>query len=407
MNRAFLRVGLVADHFAGWQGGRDFFENIVHCMSATQVGRGEVRLLGEIWRDRSFWRMISYSRHILSQRSRSAQGRVRITDFINEVAHGLRMASVQAGSWNHPFSRQARADVVGPLMYPPHRGVVIPWIGYIPDCQHRFLPQFFTEDIRRQRDEVIRAVLGLSYRVIVNSKSTAVDLIGLYEAQEKRLVVLPYAMAPRPDWLELQPEAYLDQLALPRPYFACCNQFWVHKNHRVVIEALGLAARMGVKFNVVFTGATEDYRNPSHFADLVSLAEQLGVRSQCHFLGLVPKMTQIAVMKGSIAVIQPTLFEGGPGGGAGQEALALGLRVILSNLPINREFLTAEIPVQLLSFFEPLSSESLVVSMIALASVSAPTFSRLELVALGETRIDRAGRVLWDVFEMAGRSRGP
>lgn len=45
------------------------------------------------------------------------------------------------------------------------------------------------------------------------------------------------------------------------------------------------------------------------------LAKKLGIESKIKILGHIPKLEQIELIKNCIAVIQPTLFEGGPGGG--------------------------------------------------------------------------------------------
>ena len=54
-------------------------------------------------------------------------------------------------------------------------------------------------------------------------------------------------------------------------------------------------------------------------------------------LGFIPKPDQIRLMREAVAVVQPTLFEGGPGGGSIYNAIALGRPVIVSDLPVNRE----------------------------------------------------------------------
>ena len=42
-------------------------------------------------------------------------------------------------------------------------------------------------------------------------------------------------------------------------------------------------------------------------------------------------------MKGATAVIQTTLFEGGPGGGSVWDAISLGIPVVLSDISTNKE----------------------------------------------------------------------
>lgn len=64
---------------------------------------------------------------------------------------------------------------------------------------------------------------------------------------------------------------------------------------------------------------------------------ELGIDQKVRILGLIPKVDQIALMRGSLALIQPTLFEGGPGGGAVYDAVGLGVPCIVSDIDVNRE----------------------------------------------------------------------
>ena len=63
----------------------------------------------------------------------------------------------------------------------------------------------------------------------------------------------------------------------------------------------------------------------------------LDVSDVVRFLDYIPKDDQLELMKASVAVIQPTLFEGGPGGGSIYDAISLGVRAIASDIPINYE----------------------------------------------------------------------
>lgn len=56
----------------------------------------------------------------------------------------------------------------------------------------------------------------------------------------------------------------------------------------------------------------------------------------------IAKLDQIALLKKSIAVIQPTLFEGGPGGGASYDAISLGKPLIVSDIKVNQEIEQSE-----------------------------------------------------------------
>jgi glycosyltransferase involved in cell wall biosynthesis len=67
------------------------------------------------------------------------------------------------------------------------------------------------------------------------------------------------------------------------------------------------------------------------------LLNSLGIADKVKILGHIPKLDQIALLKKSLAVIQTTLFEGGPGGGSVYDSISLGVPAIVSNIPINLE----------------------------------------------------------------------
>ena len=58
----------------------------------------------------------------------------------------------------------------------------------------------------------------------------------------RRSRVLSFVPGPRVDLADLTPrEALAQKLGLPPRYFHLPNQFWKHKNHALVIEALAPA----------------------------------------------------------------------------------------------------------------------------------------------------------------------
>ena len=62
-----------------------------------------------------------------------------------------------------------------------------------------------------------------------------------------------------------------------------------------------------------------------------------GAGNLANNLGNINKKYQVQLLKNSIALIQPSLFEGGPGAGAVNEAIAIDLPVIVSDIEIHKE----------------------------------------------------------------------
>ena len=88
---------------------------------------------------------------------------------------------------------------------------------------------------------------------------------------------------------------------------------------------------------LICTGSTLDHRNKHYFSEVLELIKSLNIKSSIKILNYIKKNEQISLMKKSIAVIQPTSFEGGPGGGSVKDAIALGVPTIISDISVNQE----------------------------------------------------------------------
>ena len=126
--------------------------------------------------------------------------------------------------------------------------------------------------------------------------------------------------------------------SLPERYAFMPNQFWRHKNHSVIVEALGVlraSGRLAALPPVILTGQPNDPRNPAHFEDLMARATVLGVNDHFRYLGLVPYDHVLSLNANSQVLINPSQFEGWST--PIEEAKAFATPLILSDIPIHRE----------------------------------------------------------------------
>lgn len=214
-------------------------------------------------------------------------------------------------------------------------GVDIKTIGWIPDFQHFRLPEFFSEHERALRDEGFSRIARYCDCVLLSSQAAQRDLADFAPAAVSKSRVLRFV--PEVDAAAgIMPiSALQEKYGFGTPYFYIPNQFWIHKNHRLVIDALAELKAKGVKATVVMTGSTEDYRRPGHYADLMARVERNGLVDAFKVLGLIPYDDLLSLMHHSLAVINPSLFEGWSS--SVEEAKALGKTILLSNLPVHIE----------------------------------------------------------------------
>ena len=211
-------------------------------------------------------------------------------------------------------------------------------IGYIPDLQHIHLPHLFSKKKRNRRNGQFTKVLKQSGTVFINSIHTQQDIKNKYPDLASRCEFFSMKFLPLISNFEID-KVDISSYNLPQRYFLISNQLWIHKDHPTAIRAIAELTREDRYSDVelLCTGKFHDFRNPDYYPQIQALIDSLGIKEKVRFLGYIPKKEQLAILRKAVATIQPTLFEGGPGGGATYDAVACGVQAIISDIEINKE----------------------------------------------------------------------
>lgn len=126
-----------------------------------------------------------------------------------------------------------------------------------------------------------------------------------------------------------------DQYGLPEKFFYMPNQFWQHKNHLLVLEALALLKSRGAEVVVAASGRQVDPRNPQHFGRVLAMVRDLALDSCFRPLGMIPQEHVAALMLSTTALLNPSRYEGWST--TVEEAHSLGTPLLLSDIPVHRE----------------------------------------------------------------------
>jgi glycosyltransferase involved in cell wall biosynthesis len=221
-----------------------------------------------------------------------------------------------------------------------HRGPLvpnssIPSVGWIPDFQHVHLPAFFGERDRRERDRDFMDLCRKCDKVIVSSECARLDLQAFAPQYAGKAEVLHFVASPAEQGiLPLLPELR-QRYGFEGPYFLLPNQFWAHKNHRIVVKALQLLKQRHQRVLVLATGETKDRRHPEFFDSLMRYATECDVLDLFRVLGVIPFNDLSGLMVHAVALINPSKFEGWST--SVEESKSLGKRILLSDIPVHRE----------------------------------------------------------------------
>lgn len=240
---------------------------------------------------------------------------------------------------------------------PPEDPLAVVW----PDFHARRLLDRSQGELRIviRMEQLWESVLERADAILAYSEATAADALDGNPEIADRLHVVEFPPIVVPERLALDPDEIRREYNLPEHYLIVANQFWGHKNHIAVVEALGLLARRGADVPaVVFTGRVGAAGKSENFEFMLRAAHRAGVHAQCRCVGHVPRPEQFALLRGAAAAVQPSEAEGR--GAMLEESLILGTPVICSDIPANREQAPPGTP-----FFDPHDHEALAAAMAA------------------------------------------
>ena len=171
--------------------------------------------------------------------------------------------------------------------------------------------------------------------IMLSSESALRDCQKLYPGATRRTSIVRFATQPPPDLLTANPSDVIAHYGLPSRYFYLPNQFWRHKNHQVVVDALAILAKRGDDVVVAASGSKGDPREPDYFDRIMRQVAGGGLERNFRYLGMVPLPHVYALLRAATALINPSRFEGWST--TVEEAKSFGVPLILSDIDVHRE----------------------------------------------------------------------
>jgi glycosyltransferase involved in cell wall biosynthesis len=210
-----------------------------------------------------------------------------------------------------------------------------PAVVWFPDFQHRRLPQLFPAVARWRREAGFRIQIASGRMVMLSSESAHRDFRKYYPGAKNEICVVRFATQPSPAFLTANPAKIVAQYRLPEKYFYLPNQFYTHKNHQVVVDALAILAQRGFDVVVCASGSTEDRRERGYFDEVMARVRSRGLERRFRHLGMIPLSHVYALLRACTGLINPSRSEGWST--TVEEAKSFGVPMILSDLDVHRE----------------------------------------------------------------------
>ena len=243
-------------------------------------------------------------------------------------------------------------------------------IFYLPDLQHILYPKLFTsaEIIRRNKD--INDAIASHSEFLLFCNYTK-ELLYQYFDLPADLSVNVLPMGPKlppnlkfRDSIRLQSSYFKANFAKlsthirssPNiPLFLCPNQFWKHKRHDILFEAIRILSRISTDFHVICTGTMYEPRFPDYISHLKSQYCDLIDSKYLSVLNFLPEKIFKSLLRQSDCMLQTSDSEGAPGGSVYHFAYQYQKSIICADYNFNHS--VREYPLSY--FYSPQNPESL------------------------------------------------
>ncbi len=214
-------------------------------------------------------------------------------------------------------------------------GVNTSLIYWIPDFQFLHLPHLYPPNYIESNKKKLSGYFDRAKIIVVSSEDAFSDLRKFLPQYTSKVRIMRFVAHIPENLYQENPLEVVKLYHLPEHFIFVPNQFWSHKNHLGVFEALSLLKENGIKPFIVCTGNPVDIRNPGFLAEILQKISELGIRDQVAILGLLPHNHVYSLIRQSKCVLNPSHFEGWST--SVEEAKSVGKRMILSDLDVHKE----------------------------------------------------------------------
>jgi glycosyltransferase involved in cell wall biosynthesis len=213
------------------------------------------------------------------------------------------------------------------LFAPVKMEIEIPFIYTVWDLGHRMLP-YFPETTSngefKHREEIFQYMLPRATYILTGNETGKKEILANYAINAEKIKVISFPITGF-CFEKIDVPKKIDSIEEPFVFYPA--QFWMHKNHIVIVEAINyLRKERDLKINCYFVGS--DKNNLEY---VKSFIKQKGLEERVKILGFVDYSMLMYLYKNALAMVYVSLL--GPNNLPPLEAAVLGCPSINSNLP--------------------------------------------------------------------------
>jgi len=175
-------------------------------------------------------------------------------------------------------------------------------ISTICDLQHEYFPENFSEKYLKYRKENYKYTALNSNHIISISNYTKKTIIKKYKINPNKITTIYLGVN--------NIKNKKGTISLPKNFIFYPAAFWPHKNHKILIEALGKLSHKFPDLSLVFTGFRKTIKNIKVKKEIDDLIKFYKLSKKVMFLGYVSNENLNYIYDKAKAMVFPSSFEG-------------------------------------------------------------------------------------------------
>jgi glycosyltransferase involved in cell wall biosynthesis len=180
------------------------------------------------------------------------------------------------------------------------------FIATVWDSSHRDSPEF--DEVRcygefRNREHIYRNYLTQAFITIVDAEVSRESLHNRYGIDKDKMIIMPFSANPL--LKKSNNKEVLNKYNLSAGYLFYPAQFWSHKNHIRILQALNFLKEKNQAVKVVFSGGLQENTN-DYFNKIIQYIKDFELEKDVSIVGFVPTEDMSALYSESLGVIFPS-----------------------------------------------------------------------------------------------------
>jgi hypothetical protein len=230
--------------------------------------------------------------------------------FVRRVYSKLQILILGKSKFFEDFFLRYKINLVSHYM-PLGRNSEIKSFPWITDFQHLYYPQYFTFLQRIFRTINIFYIAISSSKIILSSNASASDLKKIINFKLKKIFVHPFFFGNYNPKNIININKLKKKFNIKKNFFFLPNQYWFHKNHLLVLKSIvDLKNRYNLSINIISSGSIYAKSSKIYFQKVDDFIEKQGLRDNYKYIGIVSEKELWSLMYYSLAIINPSEFEG-------------------------------------------------------------------------------------------------